>query len=52
MGFSCSVVGRPWPDTADFGCSVGDLSSQAVLRVPLWTCWGRVSTGRAESRAR
>ncbi len=41
-------VGRPWPDTGEFGGGVGDLRNQALLR---WTC-GRVSTGRAESRAR
>ncbi len=42
-------VGRPWPDTGQFGRPVGDLSGQAVLRA--WF-WGRVSTGRADSRAR
>jgi hypothetical protein len=40
--------GHPWPDTVTFGGWVGDLRNQALLRL---SC-GRVSTGRADRRAR
>ena len=40
--------GRPWPDTGRFGGETDNLRNQALVRLT----WGRVSTGRAESRER